>query len=361
MKKELVANFPLNGLSFGNVSVNILREMWKRGMSVSLFPVGNGVDLATFDRLDPLFLQWIDHSIKNRLEGLSSETPSLKLWHLNGSENRITEKQHLVTFHELNFATEVESSLAKLQNNIIFSSKFSKDLFDANGCRNTHNVKLGFDEDFSILDKKFYEDKIVFGISGKYEKRKHTAQIIKLWINKYGGDFKYRLHCLITNPFYQPDEMQSLVKEIMGDSDAANVIFYTPQPTNTLMNDWLNSIDIDLSGLSGGEGWNLGAFNSTCLGKWSIVLDHTSHKEWATPDNSILLQPNGIESPEDGKFFIKGNEFNQGNIFTFDEEEVEAAMVKAESLAKNVNENGVNLGKELTYSKTLDSILDIIK
>ena len=61
------------------------------------------------------------------------------------------------------------------------------------------------------------------------------------------------------------------------------------------------------------------------------------------------------------KFFIKGNEFNQGNIFTFDEEEVESAMVKAESLAKNVNENGVNLGKELTYSKTLDSILDIIK
>jgi hypothetical protein len=361
MKKELVVNVPLNGLSFGNVSLNLLREMWKRKMAVSVFPIGNGVDLSTFDKLDPLFLKWLDAAIKGRLDGLSSSIPSLKLWHLNGSENRITEKQHLVTFHEVNFATQVESSLARLQSSAIFSSSFSKDIFAAAGCPNTHSVKLGFDEDFSILDKKFYEDKIIFGISGKFEKRKHTAQLIKLWINKYGGNFKYRLHCLIHNPFYKPEEMQAIMQDIVGDKEAGNVIFHPPQDTNTLMNDWLNSIHIDLSGLSGGEGWNLGAFNSTCLGKWSIVLNHTSHKDWATDENSILLEPSGMESAEDGKFFIKGNDFSQGNIFTFDEEEVIAAMEKAETLAPTLNQKGVELGKELTYSKTLDTILDIIK
>ena len=259
MKKELVVNVPLNGLSFGNVSLNLVREMWKRKMSISIFPIGNAVDIPTFDKLDPDFLQWLNLSIQDRLEGISGETPSLKLWHLNGSENRITEKQHLFTFHELNFATQVESSLAKLQSNAIFSSRASQDIFNSNGCKNTHSVKLGFDEDFSILDKKFYEDKVVFGLSGKFEKRKHTAKIINLWINKYGGDFKYRLHCLITNPFYKPEEMQGIIKGIIGDRDAGNVVFYTPQANNTLMNDWLNAVDIDLSGLSGGEGWNLGA------------------------------------------------------------------------------------------------------
>jgi|TARA_R110000824_G_scaffold83624_5_gene209265 hypothetical protein len=360
MKKELLVNVPLNGLSFGNVSVNLLREMWKRKMNVSIFPVGNAADLSTFDKLDPAFLQWIDFSIKNRLEGITGSTPSLKLWHLNGAENRITEKQHLFTFHEVNFATQVESSLAKLQTSAIFSSNFSQDIFKANGCKNTHSVKVGFDEDFSFLDKKFYEDKVVFGLSGKFEKRKHTAKIIKLWINKYGGDFKYRLHCLITNPFYKPEEMQAIVKDIIGDSEAGNVVFYTPQATNTLMNDWLNSIDIDLSGLSGGEGWNLGAFNSTCLGKWSIVLNHTSHKDWATEKNSILLEPSGMESAEDGKFFVNGNDFNQGNIFTFDDDEVIDAMTKSEKLSETPNTEGIQLGKELTYSKTLDSLLDII-
>tara|TARA_R110000824_G_scaffold3379_1_gene15975 strand:- start:6202 stop:7287 length:1086 start_codon:yes stop_codon:yes gene_type:complete len=361
MKKELIVNVPLNGLSFGNVSVNLLREMWKRKMAVSVFPIGSAVDISAFDKLDPDFLNWLNSSVTGRLDGISSEVPSLKLWHLNGSENRITEKQHLFTFHEVNFVTQIESSLANLQNSAIFSSEFSKDLFNANGCRNTHSVKLGFDEDFSILDKRYYEDKVIFGLTGKLEKRKHTAQIIKLWINKYGGNYKYRLHCLVHNPFYKPEEMQAIMQDIVGTSDAGNVIFHPPQATNTLVNDWLNSIHIDLSGLSGGEGWNLGAFNSTCLGKWSIVLNHTSHKDWATDENSILLEPNGMESAEDGKFFIKGNDFNQGNIFTFDEEEVIAAMEKAETLAPTLNQKGVDLGKELTYSKTLDSILDIIK
>ena len=361
MKKELVVNVPLNNLSFGNVSINLLREMWKKKMSVAVFPVGNSADLSTFDKLDPEFLKWLDNSIQHRLDGLTSDIPSFKLWHLNGSENRITEKQHLFTFHELNFATQAEASIANLQNNAIFSSDFSKKIFESNGCKNAHSVKLGFDEDFYALDKKFYEDKIVFGLSGKFEKRKHTSKIIKLWINKYGGDFKYRLHCLITNPFFQPEEMQSFIQEMIGGSEAGNVIFYTPQPTNTLMNDWLNSIDIDLSGLSGGEGWNLGSFNSTCLGKWSIVLNHTSHKDWATSDNSILLEPSGMESAEDGKFFVKGADFNQGNIFTFDDDEVTAAMEKGASLATTLNTKGIELGKELTYAKTLESILNIIK
>jgi hypothetical protein len=361
MKKELVVNVPLNSLSFGNVSVNLLREMWKRNMDISLFPVGNSVDLSTFDKLDPGFSKWMDIAIKSRLDGISRDIPTFKLWHLNGAENRITEKQHLFTFHELNFATQTETAIANLQNNIIFSSNFSKEIFNTSGCKNTHSVKLGFDEDFCKLDKKFYEDKVVFGISGKIEKRKHTVKIIKLWINKYGGDFKYRLHCLITNPFFKPEEMQAMIKEIIGTSEAGNVIFYTPQTTNTLMNDWMNAVDIDLSGLSGGEGWNLGAFNSTCLGKWSIVLNHSAHKDWATPENCILIEPSGMESAEDGKFFVKGNDFNQGNIFTFDDDDVIASMEKSEALATTLNTKGVELGEELTYAKTLESILDIIK
>ena len=36
-------------------------------------------------------------------------------------------------------------------------------------------------------------------------------------------------------------------------------------------------------------------------------------------------------------------------------------MEKAETLAPTLNQKGVELGKELTYSKTLDTILDIIK
>ena len=54
--------------------------------------------------------------------------------------------------------------------------------------------------------------------------------------------------------------------------------------------------------MSGAEGWNLPAFNATALGKWSIVLNSSSHTDWANSDNSILVEPNGTETAEDGNF-----------------------------------------------------------
>ena len=359
-KKDLIVNAPLNSLSFGNVSINILREMFKRGLNVSIFPIGEP-DIAVFDKLDEGFVQWLNLSINSRLEGISKDTPSFKLWHLNGSESRISSKQYLYTFHELDAATPIERSLCNLQDATIFSSSFSKSLFQNSGCDNVANIPIGFDPDFYNNGKKYLADKKVFGISGKLEKRKHTAKIIKLWASKYGNNMDYRLHCLVNNPFFPVEEMQAIVKGILDGENVDNVTFYNPQKTNSMMNSWLNSVDIDLSGLSGAEGWNLGAFNSTCLGKWSIVLDHTSHSDWATEENCILVKPNGKEPCYDGKFFSEGQPFNQGNINTFDDNEVLAAFEKAESLAKTENTKGVELGKQMTYDKTVDQILKLME
>ena len=75
------------------------------------------------------------------------------------------------------------------------------------------------------------------------------------------------------------------------------------------------SIDIDLTGLSGGEGWNLPAFNCTALGKWSVVLNASAHKDWATESNSILVEPSGQIPVDDGLFFKTGLPINQGKFF----------------------------------------------
>lgn len=358
-KKDLIVNAPINSLSFGNVSVNILREMFKRGLNVSIFPIGNP-DISVFDKLSPDFVNWLNSGLNSRFEGIFKETPTFKLWHLEGAENRISSKQYLYTFHEIDNATSTESSICNFQDTAIFSSSFARSIFENSGCQNVSNVPLGFDEDFYNNGKKYLADKKVFGISGKIEKRKHTAKIIKLWASKYGNNMDYRLHCLINNPFVKQEEMQVLINNILDGESVDNITFYNPQKTNSMMNNWLNSIDIDLSGLSGAEGWNLGSFNSTCLGKWSVVLDHTSHSDWATEDNCILVKPNGKEPCYDGKFFIEGNAFNQGNINTFDDNEVISAFEKADSLCKTENTKGVELGKEMTYKNTTDKILEIM-
>ena len=66
-----------------------------------------------------------------------------------------------------------------------------------------------------------------------------------------------------------------------------------------------------------------------CLGKHSVILNATSYKDWADDSNSVMVEPNGKTDAADGVFFKKGGFFNQGEIFTFDEDEFIAGCEKA--------------------------------
>jgi hypothetical protein len=219
-------------------------------------------------------------------------------------------------------------------------------------------VPIGFDPDFYKTNRAYLLGKTHFGLIGKLEKRKHTAKIIQLWAKKYGNNYNYQLSCCITNPFFQPQQMNQAIGQILEGKRYGNINFLPYLKTNSEVNDLLNAVDIDLSGLSGGEGWNLPSFNATALGKWSVVLDATSHKDWATTTNSILVSSNGKEDAEDGIFFKKGNPFNQGQIYTFDDDEVVAAMELAEGKAKHPNTEGEKLKEDFTYEKTVDKLLE---
>jgi hypothetical protein len=234
------------------------------------------------------------------------------------------------------------------------------DHFSRVGARNTSFVPLGLDEDFKVTGKEYLSDTVHFGLMGKFENRKHTQKIIRAWLKKYGNNNKYLLTCCINNPFFKPEQMTGLINDTIGGKHYNNINFLPVLNKNSEVNEFLNSIDIDLTGLSGGEGWNLPSFNATCLGKWSIVLNCTSHKDWATKDNSILIEPSGAMPCADGVFFSEAQPFNQGNFYTWTEEEAIQAMEKAEEKVGQINTEGVKLGDKMTYSKTVDSILSLI-
>lgn len=354
--KKIIYKAPLNAVSFGNVSYNLLREMYKRKISVSFFPIGN-IDINSFDKIDPDFKVWMESCVNNRFTSIHKDTPTLQLWHINGSENRITSRQTLFSFYEVDNPTVAEKNLVDLQDNVIFSSSFAAEKFELIGCENTCAIPLGFDEDFGPTNKEYLKDKIHFGLFGKFEHRKHTAKILSLWAKKYGDNYDYQLTCCITNPFFKPEQMNQLIGQALEGKRYGNINFLPFLRTNSEVNDALNSIDIDLTGLSGGEGWNLPSFNATALGKWSIVLNASSHQDWATSDNSLLIDPKGKVSAIDGQFFIQGHPFNQGNIYTFDDDLVVSKMEEASSLAKKPNKEGKKLASQFTYKKTLDSIL----
>jgi hypothetical protein len=153
------------------------------------------------------------------------------------------------------------------------------------------------------------------------------------------------------------NKFQVELTKILEGKHYNNINFIPTLKTNSEVNDYLNSIDIDLGGLSGAEGWNLPSFNATCLGKWSVVINATAHKDWATKTNSILIEPSRMKDAYDGIFFNKGNEFNQGQFFDISDEEMENAILQSISYAKKPNPEGLKLQETMTYEKTTETIL----
>jgi len=357
---SLIFEGPSNSLSFGNVSLNLLREMYKKQIKVAFFPIGGKIDIEAYDSLDEDFKKWIQSSFDSRFSSLSKDIPTLKLWHLNGSEIRIGKTQSLYTFYETSQPTLEEKNLASLQDNIIFSSSYAADIFSNAGVDNCHSVPCGFDTDLKNKNKTYLANKTHFGLMGKWEKRKNTAQIIQAWAKKYGNNYDYQLSCCVTNPFFKPEDMNKIISHTLEGKRYGNINFLPYLKTNSEVNDFINSIDIDLTGLSGAEGWNLPSFNATCLGKWSIVLNCTSHKDWANEDNCVLVEPEGTEDIYDNTFFLKGQQFNQGIKYTISEEKIIESMEKSLSKLNIVNEEGKKLKDKFSYENTLNSLLNLI-
>ena len=154
--------------------------------------------------------------------------------------------------------------------------------------------------------------------------------------------------------------MTALLTQLVDGKQYSNINFLPHLKTNTEVNHLLNSADIDLTGLSGAEGWNLPSFNATALGKWSIVSNHTGHQSWATDQNCVLLPADKKEDIYDNLFFQKGTSFNQGSMYSFNEDQMVAAMEKVLELSATKNTEGLKLQKEFTYERTVDEILKVI-
>lgn len=351
-------DIPVNSVSFGQVSYNLLRKLFERGEEVCLFPKGGNVDLSSFSEVEG-FIPWLNKCVERAFLKHRKNQPAFKLWHINGSMESYSAQQYLYTFHETNRLTNAEINALACQEKVLVSSTYTKSVFESHGVENVIYAPIGFDSyHFTKVSEPKRPDGIIFGLRGKLEKRKHTLKILKIWADTYGDNWDYRLDCSIFNPFLDPKGQDALIRQALGGKVPANINFLPSFKKNVDYNQCLNSVDIDLTGMSGCEGFNLPCFQSLCLGKWAVVLNAHVHKDYANSDNSILVEPKAeMVDAEDGVFFKKNQPFNQGKWFDFEAEDLVAAMKKAESKAGTPNPNGEALSKQFSYDKTLDTIL----
>lgn len=363
----MIFNVPINGVSFGQVCVTLLREAFLAKDDTLIFPVGNP-DLATQSNLPEGFSEWLKSSINRAPVEHKRVNPVLRFWHLDGSLASVSEKQALFTFYELDSPTPYELNVIKNQAAVIVSSNYTKKVFEDFGCDNLHYVPLGFDKyNFHQLNKKAFPNQITFNLCGKLEKRKNHKAAIRAWIKKYGNNPRYRLQLAVYNPFLNnihgngADYNANAVADAIGvNPPPYNISVHPHFGTNALYNDFLNSSDI-IIGTSGAEGWDLPVFQSVCLGKHAVILNAHVYKDWANKDNSVLINPNGKIDAYDNFFFKKGTHVNQGQIFTFNEDEFIAGCEEAVKRAEaGPNINGLKLQETFTTANTYNKIKEIV-
>jgi len=349
----------INSVSFGQISLGLLRQLYQEGRRpLPLFLIQNNLDFSAYEE-DQEFVNWIQACLNCSQKEHDREKTGFKLWHLNGSLSSYTKDQTLLTFYETDSPTETELNILKNQKHVFVTSEYTKQIFETYGADNVSYLPLFFDKKYyRRLDKEFFSDeRIVFNVVGKLEKRKNHQQVIKSWIKKYGNNRRYYLNCAVFNPFLKPEDNAALWNHLLEGKNYFNVKFHPFMEKNTMYNDYLNSADIAL-GMSGGENWDLPVFHSVGLGKHAVILNCNGYKSWANKDNAILINPNGKQPSHDGQFFINGHQFNQGNFFTFDEEEFIAGCESAIQKVQNnkVNEEGLKLQNDFTPEKTLSII-----
>lgn len=354
---RLILSIALNSLSIGQVGFNVVRELYRRKVQCTIFPKGN-VDLGAY-KIEPAFAAWIERAINDRLKKVDRSVPTVAIWHVNGSEFKPSDHQYLFSFHETDSPTESEVNIVNQQDATFFSSSWSVGNFEQYGARNVSFIPLGFDEDFTEIKHRALPKEIThWTLTGKIEQRKNTQLIIQQWVKRYGGNKAHHLTTCVTNPFLKDEHMAAFYGSCFeGKPKPFNVNILPYMKTNAEMSQLYNSTDIDLSGFSGSEGWGLPAFMCTALGKWSIVTNCSAHKDWATAENVILVEPGEMRPVYDGVFFAPGQPFNQGNIYAFKAEQLHAAFDIAEKKAQTPNPAGRQLASTFTYKRTVDEIL----
>lgn len=360
---SLSFNLPINTVSFGQISTLILREIFKSKKQATIIPIGNP-DLSTQSDISQDFSQWLQASINDSLTNHSRQNRIFKLWHLNGSFESFSNEQVLLSFYELDSPTKVELNTVKNNYKVLFSCNETVELYKNLGCKNVEYIPLAFDKyNFQKIDRTYFtDDRIVFNLVGKLEKRKHHLKIIQSWANKFGNNKKYALQCCIFNPFMKPEDQNALISQALNGKNYFNINFLPFMAQNKIYNDFLNSSHIVI-GMSGGEGWGLPEFHSVAMGKHAVIMNAHGYKSWANKDNAVLIDPTSKIEAYDGMFFQKGFIYNQGNIYDFNEADFisgcEEAVKRVEQ--NKLNKSGLELQNIFSSEKFVNNIIKQIE
>lgn len=293
---------PINTLSYGVVSTNVLKALAAQGMTVSLFPIGN-------IELDPLRVSKEVAVVEKAI--LASQTydataPSLRIYHQFALAEHVGHGEHIGwPIFELNKFTDREKTHLKNQERLIVCSQWAKDVVIANiGAVNPiHVVPLGVDREVFHENHPVQDSETTVFLSvGKWEKRKGHEFLIDCFNSAFNAFDNVALWMVPENPFISVESSKQW-RDLATFSPIGDKIVLMPRTSSqTQLAELMSFADCGVFPARA-EGWNLPLLEMMSLGKQVIATNYSAHTEFCDDANSMLIPIDSLEPAFDEPFF----------------------------------------------------------
>lgn len=349
---------PINSTSLGISAFHILEKF---SDDVCLFPVGGGIDVSSFEPINPKMGEKINQAVERGLREHVNKSTSVKLWHAFAGIEKVSSNQILYTFHELDALTDIEKNSLNHQDAVIVPCSFNKETFEKAGIKPpTYVVPLGVDRSvFYPLEKyknKGPEQPFVFTMMGKFESRKLHIDILQAFLAVFANNPKIRLRCCITNRFIDMKKTyQGIHEQIFRGQQISNIEFIDWLPTERHVADFLASSDCLITP-SRGESFNLPLLQAMSCGCQVITNRDHAHKDYVNEKNAHIIPNDGMSVAQDGIFFRNDGKTNTGQWYNISQNHIAQAMIEVYKGGRKLNEEGIKTAETLTWENTASGI-----
>lgn len=353
--QKININCPIGKTGYGITSLNIIKQLYLLGADISLFPIGNNMELNGEEE-KPIIQKML-----SGMDTFSKNSPCLKIWHQHDLALRIgSGKYFCYPFFELDTLNNRERHHINTCDHIFTSSSWAKNILLNNNISIPITIApLGVDTNIFRTPNKIKLDtgSYVFGHIGKWEKRKSQDFLLKAFELAFEVNDNVELWLLPHNMFLSKEEEEKWLSLVRNNKLKDKIKIYNRLPTQYQLADFIYNIDCGVF-LSRAEGWNNEILEFMAMNKPIIATNYSAHTEYCTENNSYLVHVEDQEIAEDGKWF-----FGNGKWAKLGDNELAQTIDYMRYLYNNKitsNLNGINSAKKYSWKNTAEIILNTI-
>lgn len=343
---------PCNNLGYGVVGYNFLKTLVSRGHTVAYFPIGKPERGG-----DPRLNDLIQHTRANAFF-FNRDAPSIRIWHqyeldlFPGRGPKIG-----FPIFELNRFDARELHHLQSLDKIFVASEWAKKVIEDNGISvPTKVVPFGVDTGLFYRDEEEREasywtrHKTIFINVGKWEVRKGHNELLEAYCKAFKPEDNVELWMVNDNPFIR-GENELWKKKYIESPMGQNIRIYPRMTSQEDLRSLFNQADCGVFP-SKAEGWNLEILEMMACGTHIIASNYSGHTAFVDSENSLLLEPIGMEEARDGRWF-----HGQGEWAKFDIDQLVYHMReihrKKQSGELGINEAGLKTVKKFTWENAV--------